>query len=101
MPFHAEAMRRAIKERNNGFVGIKWFMQQSRNNYEIGKKNIYLLKGMPSSDLVKEVFKREHIDVKIVADDAMAKQIGSRKEQIFKQIQNAKGIDGQMNCSKV
>jgi beta-phosphoglucomutase len=80
MPFHAEAMGRAIKE---------------ITNHEIDKKNIFLLEGMPSSDLVKEIFKRENINKKIdVDDDDLAKQIGSRKEQIFKQIQNAKGIDG-------
>jgi beta-phosphoglucomutase len=79
MPFHAEAMSRAIKE---------------KTNHEIDKKNIYLLEGMPGSDLVKEVFKREHIDNKAEVNDETAKQIGSRKEQIFKQIQDAKGIDG-------
>jgi beta-phosphoglucomutase len=81
MPFHAEAMSRAIKE---------------ITNHEIDKKNIFLLEGMPSSDLVKEIFKRENINKKIDVDDDddLAKQIGSRKEQIFKQIQNAKGIDG-------
>ena len=79
MPFHAEAMSRAIKE---------------LTNHEIDKKNIFLLEGMPSSDLVKEIFKRENISKKIDLDDDLAKQIGSRKEQVFKQIQNAKGIDG-------
>ena len=79
MPFHAEAMSRAIKE---------------ITKHEINKKNIFLLEGMPSSDLVKEIFKREHINKKIDVDDDRANQIGSRKEQIFKQIQNAKGIDG-------
>ena len=79
MPFHAEAMSRAIKE---------------ITNHEIDKKNIFLLEGMPSSDLVKEIFKRENINKKIDLDDDLAKQIGSRKEQVFKQIQNAKGIDG-------
>lgn len=79
MPFHAEAISRAIKE---------------RTNHEIDKKNIYLLEGMPGSDLVKEVFKREQIDNNVEVDDEMAKQIGSRKEQIFKQIQDAKGIEG-------
>jgi beta-phosphoglucomutase len=76
MPFHAEAMSRAIKE---------------ITNHEIDKKNIFLLEGMPSSDLVKEIFKRENINND---NDNLAKQIGSRKEQVFKQIQNAKGIDG-------
>jgi beta-phosphoglucomutase len=79
MPFHAEAMSRAIKE---------------ITNHEIDKKNIFLLEGMPSSDLVKEIFKRENINKKIDLDDDLAKQIGSRKEQVFKSIQNAKGIDG-------
>ncbi|MGE5662070.1 MAG: HAD family hydrolase [Ignavibacteriales bacterium] len=81
MPFHAEAMSRAIKE---------------IINHEIDKKNIFLLEGMPSSDLVKEIFKRENINKKIDVDDDgdLAKQIGSRKEQVFKQIQNARGIDG-------
>jgi beta-phosphoglucomutase len=79
MPFHAEAMRRAIKE---------------KTNHEIDKKDIYLLEGMPGSDLVKEVFKREHIDHKIELNDEMVKQIGSRKEEIFKQIEETKGIDG-------
>ena len=79
MPFHAEAMSRAIKE---------------ITNHEIDKKNIFLLEGMPSSDLVKEIFKRENVNKKIDLDDDLAKQIGSRKEQVFKQIQNAKGIDG-------
>lgn len=81
MPFHAEAMSRAIKE---------------IINHEIDKKNVFLLEGMPSSDLVKEIFKRENINKKIDVDDDgdLAKQIGSRKEQVFKQIQNARGIDG-------
>jgi beta-phosphoglucomutase-like phosphatase (HAD superfamily) len=81
MPFHAEAMSRAIKE---------------ITNHEIDKKNIFLLEGMPSSDLVKEIFKRENINKKrdVDDDDDLAKQIGSRKEQVFKQIQNARGIDG-------
>lgn len=79
MPFHAEAMSRAIKE---------------MTNHEIDKKNIYLLEGMPGTDLVKEVFKRENINDKVEVDDETAKHIGSRKEQIFKQIQNARAIEG-------
>lgn len=79
MPFHAEAMSRAIKE---------------MTNHEIDKKNIYLLEGMPGTDLVKEVFKRENINDKVKVDDETAKHIGSRKEQIFKQIQNASAIAG-------
>ena len=83
MPFHAEAMSKAIRE---------------ITNHEIDKKNIFLLEGMPSSALVKEIFKRENInkeiDVDADDDEDLARKIGSRKEQLFKQIQNAKGIDG-------
>src|ERR671918_301151 len=79
MPFHAEAMRRAIRE---------------KTNQEIDKRNIYLLEGMPGPELIKEVFKREHINDEVEANDEMAKQIGSRKEEIFKQIEDTKGIDG-------
>jgi beta-phosphoglucomutase len=38
MPFHAEAFRTVFKE---------------EFNYEIEKKNIFLLEGMPGSELVK------------------------------------------------
>lgn len=79
MPFHAEAMRRVMKE---------------MTNHEIDKKNMYLLEGMPGSDLVKELFKRENIGNNRGINDEMAKQIGLRKEEVFKQIQDAKGIDG-------
>lgn len=45
MPFHAEAMRIAIKE---------------ETNHDIDKKIIYLLEGMPGAELVKELFKRKN-----------------------------------------
>jgi beta-phosphoglucomutase-like phosphatase (HAD superfamily) len=79
MPFHAEAMSRVIKE---------------MTDHEIDKKNIYLLEGMSGSDLVKELFKRESIDSRVGVNDEIAKQIGTRKEEVFKQIQDAKEIDG-------
>lgn len=79
MPFHAEAMSRVIKE---------------MTGHEIDKKNIYLLEGMSGSDLVKELFKRENIDNRVGVNGEIVKQIGARKEQVFKQIQDAKGIDG-------
>ena len=60
MPFHAEAMSRAIKE---------------RTNHEINKKSIYLLEGMPRSDLIKEVFRRENIDDKGEVDGEIAKHV--------------------------
>jgi beta-phosphoglucomutase len=77
MPFHAEAMRLAIKE---------------ETNYEIDKKIIYILEGMPGSKLVKEIFRREKIGESI--DDSIAKKISKRKKEIFKEIQNSKAIQG-------
>jgi beta-phosphoglucomutase len=48
MHYHAEAFKIAIKEKIND---------------EIDKKNIFILEGMPSFDLVKELFKIEKINV--------------------------------------
>ncbi len=89
MPFHAEAFRIVFKE---------------EFNYEIEKKNIFLLEGMPGSELVKELFKREKINDKNI-DDNLVKKINKRKEQIFKEIQKAKAYDGvkdlldSLNCN--
>jgi beta-phosphoglucomutase len=77
MPFHAEAMRIAIKE---------------ETNHDIDEKLVYLLEGMPSAELVKEIFKREKIDKNI--DDSIAEKISKRKKEIFKEIQNSKSIEG-------
>jgi beta-phosphoglucomutase len=46
-PFHAEVMRLAIKE---------------ETKHDINNKVVYLLEGLPGSELVKEIFKREKID---------------------------------------
>jgi beta-phosphoglucomutase len=43
MPFHAEAMRLAIKE---------------ETKHDINKKVVYLLEGLPCSELVKEISKK-------------------------------------------
>ena len=77
MPFHAAAMKLAIKE---------------ETKHDIDKKIVYLLEGMPGSKLVKEIFKRENIDENI--DDELAEKISKRKKQIFKEIQNSKPIEG-------
>jgi HAD superfamily hydrolase (TIGR01509 family) len=77
MPFHAEAMRIAIKE---------------ETNHNIEKKIIYLLEGMSGTKLVKEIFKREKIDKNI--DDTLAERISKRKKEIFKEIQQSKPIEG-------
>ena len=47
MPYHAEAFQIAFKE---------------HVNYEIDKKEVFLLEGMPGPELVKEIFKRNKID---------------------------------------
>ena len=77
MPFHAEAMRLAIKE---------------ETEHDINNNVVYLLEGLPGSKLVKEIFKREKIDTNL--DDNIAERIGKRKKEIFKEIQNSKPIEG-------
>jgi beta-phosphoglucomutase len=77
MPFHAEAMRIAINEE----IG-----------YDIDKKVVYLLEGMPGPDLVKEIFKRENINKDI--DDTLAEKISKRKKELFKEIQKSQVIEG-------
>jgi beta-phosphoglucomutase len=77
MPFHAEAMRLAIKE---------------ETKHDINKKLVYLLEGLPGSKLVKEIFKREKIDENV--DDNTAERVGKRKKEIFKEIQSSKPIEG-------
>ena len=76
MPFHAEAMRIAIKE---------------ETNYDIDKHMVYLLEGMPGPELIKEIFRR--VNIKNI-DDKLAEKIAKRKKQIFNEIQNSKAIDG-------
>jgi HAD superfamily hydrolase (TIGR01509 family) len=77
MPFHAEAMRIAIKE---------------ETNHDIDKKIVYLLEGMPGARLVKEIFKRESINKNI--DDNLAEKISNRKEELFKGIHKSTAIEG-------
>ena len=77
MPFHAEAMRIAVKE---------------VINRDINKKTMYLLEGLPGSNLVKEIFRREKIDGGF--DDKTIQTISKRKTEIFKAIQKSKAITG-------
>src|SRR5215218_860421 len=77
MPYHAEAFQIAFKE---------------HVNYEIDKKEVFLLEGMPGPELVKEIFKRHEIDCHV--DDNLAKKISDRKGQIFREIQKAKALEG-------
>src|SRR5665648_635739 len=77
MPFHAEAMKIAIKE---------------ETNHEIDKKIVYQLEGMPSNNLVKEIFKKNNINKEL--DQKLVEKISERKKQIFKEIENTRLIDG-------
>ena len=77
MPFHAEAMRIAINE---------------ETGYDIDKRIVYLLEGMPGPGLVKEIFKREKMNKDI--DDILAEKINKRKKELFRQIQNSQAIEG-------
>ncbi|CAN5459939.1 HAD family phosphatase [soil metagenome] len=77
MPFHAEAMRIAVKE---------------ETGYDIDKRIVYLLEGMPGPGLVKEIFKREKMNKDI--DDNLAEKINKIKKELFKQIQNSQAIEG-------
>jgi beta-phosphoglucomutase-like phosphatase (HAD superfamily) len=77
MPFHAEAVKIAIKE---------------GANYEIDKKIVYQLEGMPTDELVQEIFKRNKVSKKL--DNELLEKISERKKQIFKEIENTPLIEG-------
>jgi beta-phosphoglucomutase-like phosphatase (HAD superfamily) len=77
MPFHAEAVKIAIKE---------------QTNYDIDKKIVYQLEGMPTNELVQEIFKKSHINKKI--DNELVEIISKRKKQIFKEIEKTPLIEG-------
>ncbi|MER5176675.1 MAG: HAD family phosphatase [Candidatus Nitrosocosmicus sp.] len=77
MPFHAEAFQIAFKE---------------DTNHEIDKNDIFLLEGMPGSELVKEILKRGQNDKQ--GDDNLVQKINKRKGQVFKEIQKAKAFEG-------
>lgn len=77
MPFHAEAMKIAIKE---------------ETTYEIDKKIVYQLEGMPSNNLVKEIFKKYNINKEL--DQELIEKISERKKQLFKEIEDTHLIEG-------
>ena len=77
MPFHAEAMKIAIKE---------------ETAYEIDKKIVYQLEGMPSNNLVKEIFKKYNINKEL--DQELIEKISERKKQLFKEIEDTHLIEG-------
>ena len=77
MPFHAEAMKIAIKE---------------ETNYEIDKKIVYQLEGMPANNLVKEIFTKYNINKEL--DQELIEKISERKKQLFKEIEDTHLIEG-------
>ena len=77
MPFHAEAFKIAIKE---------------ETDYEIDKKIVFQLEGMPADELVQEIFKRNNLSNKINSD--LVEKISERKKQIFKEIEKTPLIEG-------
>lgn len=84
MPFHAEAMKIAIKE---------------ATNYEIDKKIVYQLEGMPSNNLVKEIFKKYNINKEL--DQELIEKISERKKQLFKEIEDTHLIEGVPDLIKI
>ena len=84
MPFHAEAMKIAIKE---------------ETDYEIDKKIVYQLEGMPSNQLIKEIFKTNNINKEL--DHKLIEKISERKKQVFKEIEDTRLIEGVYDLIKV
>lgn len=84
MPFHAEAMKIAVKE---------------ETNYEIDKKIVYQLEGMPSDNLVKEIFKKYNINKRL--DQDLIEKISKRKKDLFKEIEDTHLIEGVRDLIKV
>jgi HAD superfamily hydrolase (TIGR01549 family) len=79
MPYHAEAFRIAFKE---------------ETNLEIDKRDVFLLEGMPSTELVKEIFKKSNKNDNAQIDENLVQKISKRKSHIFKEIQKARAFEG-------
>jgi beta-phosphoglucomutase len=76
MPFHAEAFQIAFRE----IVKI-----------EIDKRDVFLLEGMPGSELIKEIFQRYNLKT---PDEKLVDNISSRKKELFEERQRAKAFTG-------
>jgi HAD superfamily hydrolase (TIGR01509 family) len=85
MPFHYEAMKKAVKE---------------ITDIELERRTFYLLEGMPINEMAKKILELKGYDTKQTENlgfDTVAQKIGTRKKQIFleqmKQIpQSFKGV---------
>lgn len=78
MSYHAEAMYKALK---------------LELDYELDKKWIFLLEGMPAEKFLQEIFKRNPPKNVSVNQD-MLLRIVNLKKKIFKEIENVTLIDG-------
>lgn len=76
MPFHAEAFQIAFREI------VK---------FEIDKRDVFLLEGMPGPTLIKEVFKRNNLGS---PDEKLVAGISNRKKELFEEIQSARAFHG-------
>jgi beta-phosphoglucomutase-like phosphatase (HAD superfamily) len=77
MPYHAEAMYQALK------IEI---------NYDLDKKWIFLLEGMPAEEFLNELFKIN--PPKATVDKNLISKIVNLKKKIFKEMENITIIDG-------
>ena len=77
MPYHAEAMYQALK---------------LEIDYELDKKWIYLLEGMPAEEFLLEIFKLN--PPKSSISEKRINEIVSLKKKIFKEIEQVKLVDG-------
>ncbi|MDN5845773.1 MAG: HAD family phosphatase [Candidatus Nitrosocosmicus sp.] len=76
MPFHAEAFQIAFRE----IVKL-----------EIEKRDVFLLEGMPSPVLIKEIFKRNNLRS---PNEKLISAISNRKKELFEEIQRARAFTG-------
>ena len=76
MPFHAEAFQIAFREL------VK---------FEIDKRDVFLLEGMPGPLLIMEIFKRNNLRS---PDEKLVENISTRKKELFEEIQRARAFPG-------
>lgn len=79
MSYHAEAMYQALR---------------LEINYNLDKKWIYLLEGMPADEFLTELFKRN--PSKVPVDQKRISKITDVKKKIFKEIEHVKLMDGSL-----
>ncbi len=76
MPFHAEAFQIAFRE---------------LAKFEIDKKDVFLLEGMPGPELIREIFKKMK---QSEPEENVIKSISERKKSLFKKKEKARIFEG-------